>query len=67
MLAMASALGLRASSADHSVLDLLAHVREHAGLTRDYIPDHIVVTDEVGNPLLDDHGSPRTRVFDTGC
>ncbi|MGH3857260.1 MAG: transposase, partial [Pseudonocardiaceae bacterium] len=66
MLAMAGALGLRASSADHSVLDLLAHVREHAGLTRDYIPDHVVVTDEAGTPLLDAHGGPRTRVFDTG-
>ncbi|MDQ2790079.1 MAG: Tn3 family transposase [Actinomycetota bacterium] len=66
MLAMAGALGLRATSADHSVLDLLAHVREHAGLTRDYIPDYILVTDEVGNPLLDDLGAPRTTVFDTG-
>ena len=46
MLAMAGALGLEATSADRSVLDLLEHVREHARLTRDYIPDHIVPGDQ---------------------
>ena len=37
MRAMVGALGLEATSADRSVLDLLGHVREHAALTRDYI------------------------------
>jgi hypothetical protein len=48
MLTMADALGLEATSADRSVLDLLEHVREHAGLTRDDIPDHIVPGDQAG-------------------
>jgi TnpA family transposase len=65
MLAMLDALCLEATSADTSVLDLLEHVREHAGLTRDYIPDHIVVCDEGGTPLLDEHGHPRAKVFGT--
>ena len=43
MLAMAGTLGLEATSADVSVLDLLGHVRSYAGLTRDYIPDHVVL------------------------
>ena len=65
MLAMVSALGLEATSADHSVLELLAHVRTHAALTRDYIPDHIVVVDETGTPLFDEHGKQQVRVFAT--
>jgi hypothetical protein len=65
MLAMAGALGLEATSADRSVLDLLEHVREHAGLTRDYIPDHIVPGDQAGTPLPGEHGKPPMRVFDT--
>jgi hypothetical protein len=65
MLAMVGALGLAATSADHSVLDLLEHVRTHAALTRDYIPGHILLADEAGTPLLDVHGKPRVRVFDT--
>ena len=65
MLAMLDALCLEATSADTSVLDLLEHVREHAGLTRDYIPDHIVVCDQAGSPLLDEHAHPRAKVL--GC
>jgi TnpA family transposase len=65
MLAMVGVLGLEATSADHSVLDLLEHVRAHAALTRDYIPDHILVVDGEGNPVFDEHGKPRVRVFDT--
>ena len=65
MLTMLDALCLEATSADTSVLDLLEHVREHAGLTRDYLPDHIVVCDEAGTPLLDEHGHPRAKVFGT--
>jgi TnpA family transposase len=65
MLAMVGTLGLEATSADHSVLDLVEHVRAHAALTRDYIPDHILLADQAGNPLLDEHGKPRVRVFDT--
>ena len=65
MLAMVDTLGLEATSADASVLDLLGHVRTHAGLTRDYIPDHVVLCDEDGTVLLDEHGRPRAKVFDT--
>src|SRR5664279_1538148 len=65
MLAMVGALGLEATSADRSVLDLLGHVREHAALTRDYITDHMVLADEAGDPVLDEHGKPRMTVFDT--
>jgi hypothetical protein len=65
MLAMAGTLGLKATSADASVLDLLGHVRTHAGLTRDYIPDHVVLCDEDGTVLLDEHGRPRVKVFGT--
>jgi hypothetical protein len=65
MLAMVGALGLQATSADRSVLDLLEHVRTHAALTRDYVPDHVMVIDEAGTPLFDEHGKPRVRVFDT--
>ncbi len=65
MLAMADTLGLEATSADASVLDLLGHVRTHAGLTRDYIPDHVVLCDEDGTVLLDEHGRPRVKVFGT--
>ena len=61
MLATLQALTLVATSADTSVLDLLEHVRRHAGLTRDYIPDHI----ERGTPVPGEHGHPRKRVFDT--
>jgi TnpA family transposase len=65
MLAMVGALALEATSADRSVLDLLEHVRTHAALTRDYIPDHVMAVDEAGTPLFDEHGKPRVRVFDT--
>jgi TnpA family transposase len=65
MLAMVGALALEATSADRSVLDLLDHVRTHAALTRDYIPDHVMAVDEAGTPLFDEHGKPRVRVFDT--
>ena len=65
MLAMAGTLGLEATSADASVLDLLGHVRSHAGLTRDYIPDHVVLCDEDGTVLLDEDGRPRVKVFGT--
>jgi Tn3 transposase DDE domain/Domain of unknown function (DUF4158) len=65
MLAMVDTLGLEATSADASVLDLLGHVRTHAGLTRDYIPDHVVLCDEDGTVLLDEHGKRRAKVFDT--
>lgn len=65
MLATLDALDLQATSADTSVLDLLEHVRAHAGLTRDYIPDHMVVRDADGTPLRDEHGHPRTKRFGT--
>ena len=65
MLAMAGTLGLEATSADASVLDLLGHVRTRAGLTRDYIPDHVVLCDEDGTVLLDEDGRPRVKVFGT--
>lgn len=65
MLAMVDALSLEATSADTSVLELLEHVREHAALTRDYIPDHILVLDDAGNPVLDEHDKPRMKLFDT--
>jgi hypothetical protein len=51
MHATLQALTLVATSADTSVLDLLEHVRRHAGLTRDYIPDHIMLSDERGMPV----------------
>ena len=47
------------------MLDLLEHVREHAALTRDYITDRMVLADEAGNPVLDEHGKPRLTMFDT--
>jgi TnpA family transposase len=65
MLAMLDALDLQATSADTSVLDLLQHVRAHAGLTRGYILDHMVVRDADGTPLRDEYGRPRTKVFGT--
>ena len=34
-------------------------------MTRDYISDHMVLADEAGNPVLDEHGKPRLTVFDT--
>lgn len=65
MLGMVGALVFTATSADHSVLDLLEHVREHVALTRDYIPDRIVLASQAASPLLDERGKPRVRVFDT--
>jgi hypothetical protein len=65
MLATLDVLELQNTSADTSVLDLLGHVRAHAGLTRDYIPDHVVVCDEHGTPLLDEHGHLEKQVLDT--
>jgi TnpA family transposase len=65
MLAMVGALDLRASSSDTAVLDLLDYVREHASLTRDFIPDHVGVRDEHGTPVLGKDGTPRVEVFDT--
>jgi hypothetical protein len=38
MLAMVGALGLEATSADRSVLELVDYLREHAALTQDHIP-----------------------------
>jgi len=67
MLAMAGAPGLEATSADRSVLDLLEHVREHAGLTRDYIPDHIVPGDQAGTPLPGDPPRPRSAARAGTC
>lgn|GEM_PF-3545455 len=34
-------------------------------MTRDYISDRMVLADEAGNPVLDEHGKPRLTVFDT--
>jgi hypothetical protein len=58
MLAMAAALDLKATSADDSVLRLLDYVREHAGMTRDHIPDQVTVVDE-------QTGEKRARTLDT--
>ena len=58
MLAMAAALDLKATSADDSVLRLLDHVREHAAMTRDHIPDEVTVVDE-------QTGEKQTGTFDT--
>ena len=65
MLAMVGALDLRATSADTAVLDLLDYVREHAAMTRDFIPDHVGVCDENGTPVLGKDGKQRIEVFDT--
>jgi hypothetical protein len=65
MLAMVGALDLTATSADRSVLELLDYMREHTMLTRDHIPDHVVVRDDEGKPVLDEQGQLRRKVFDT--
>jgi TnpA family transposase len=58
MLAMTAVLDLKATSADDSVLRLLDHVREHAAMTRDHIPDQVTVVDE-------QTGEKRARTLDT--
>jgi TnpA family transposase len=45
MFELAGRVRFEATSADHSVLDALAHAAAHATLTRDYIPDHVIVID----------------------
>jgi hypothetical protein len=65
MLAMVGALDLEATSADASVLELLDYIRGHTTLTRDHIPDSVVLVGADGLPLLDKQGKPRTKGFDT--
>ncbi len=65
MLAMVGVLGLEATSADRSVLELLDYIREHTTLTRDHIPDHVGLCDDQGRLVLDEHGQRRAKVFDT--
>jgi hypothetical protein len=47
MMSIATRLEFEATSADHSVLDALAHSVRHWGKTREFIPDH----DENGVPV----------------
>lgn len=48
-----------------SVLKLLDYIREHTMLTRDHIPDHVVLVGDDGLPMVDSRGKPRTTRFDT--